>query len=385
VRSLEAKIAAADGRPSGFDYLRLVLATGVILTHSFAINLDPAALNEQVRLMPVLRVPIGYIVPMFFALSGFLVGGSLQRSRSLLGFLGLRGLRIVPALAMEVTLSALILGSIFTTLPLRDYFADRQFWTYFLNMAGDIHYFLPGVFRDHPWVSVNAQLWTVPIELYCYAALAGLALIGVARRPKLMMGAVLLLQIVMLARTFIWPAAPASGFYHSSSVIACFLYGVLLYGFRDRVPWSWPLFVLSTAAMIVLLTMPWGECLFGLPAAYMAVFLGAANPKRSKIALSGDYSYGLYLYGFPIQQAVYGLGRWTHSWEVNFLVSFPAALVFAVISWRLVEKPALSLRGLFSRAPPSIEPPVGAESGRLSRWISRLPGRPRERQPQAGS
>jgi peptidoglycan/LPS O-acetylase OafA/YrhL len=379
---LEAKITEADGRPAGFDYLRLVLAAGVILTHSVVIDFDPWALSEVSRLMPMVRLPFGYIVPMFFALSGFLVAGSLQRSRSLPGFLGLRGLRIAPALAMEVTLSALILGPIFTTLSLRDYFADRQFWTYFLNMVGDIHYVLPGVFRDHPWVFVNSQLWTVPIELDCYAALAGLALIGVARRRWLLLGVLVILQTAMVVRMMMHPGATEFTLYRPSSVIACFLYGILLYSWRDRVPWSWALFAGSTAAMLLLLAAPWGECLFGLPAAYMAVFLGAANPARNKIALSGDYSYGLYLYGFPIQQAVYGLGGWAHRWDVNFLIAFPLALLFAVISWRLVEKPALSLRGLLSRPASASDPAIGADRRGLSRLIPRLSGKPRERRPQ---
>ena len=64
------------------------------------------------------------IVPMFFALSGFLVAGSFERSKTLITFLGLRVFRIVPALSVEVFLSAIILGSFFTTNDLRNYLSD---------------------------------------------------------------------------------------------------------------------------------------------------------------------------------------------------------------------------------------------------------------------
>lgn len=369
--SLETKIAAAKGRPLGFDYLRLALALGVILVHSVGINYNWKTLAAEIT--PVQRMPWGYIVPMFFALSGFLVAGSLERSKSLPGFLGLRGLRIVPALAMEITLSALILGPLFTTFSLSDYFSHPDFRKYFLNVVGLIQLFLPGVFANHPWPFMNSQLWTVPIELDCYLVLAVLALVRVTRHKWLLLAAVALLQLAVSVHSAISPPVGTWGVYHSRSLVMCFLWGLALYHFRDKAPWSLPLFLASTAAMLVLLAMPWGEYMFALPAAYMAAYLGVTNPPRNKVLLSGDYSYGLYLYGFPIQQAVYAFGPWTHSWYANFLLTVPLAAVFAVFSWRCVERPALSLRKLFSRrpsapgpagdGPDAIAAPVAASSG----------------------
>jgi peptidoglycan/LPS O-acetylase OafA/YrhL len=108
------------------------------------------------------------ILPMFFALSGFLVTGSLFRTRTLTEFIALRLLRLVPALAVEVTLSAVVLGALFTSLPIGQYFSDPAFWKYFLNIAGRIHYSLPGVFQDNPIPIVNISLWTIPYELEWY-------------------------------------------------------------------------------------------------------------------------------------------------------------------------------------------------------------------------
>ena len=104
---------------------------------------------------------------MFFALSGFLVASSLERCKTLFTFLGLRAIRILPALAVEIFISALIIGPLFTTEPAKAYFAAPEFHDYFLNILGDIHYHLPGVFAANPSDAVNGQLWTVPYEMIC--------------------------------------------------------------------------------------------------------------------------------------------------------------------------------------------------------------------------
>lgn len=77
---------------------------------------------------------------MFFALSGFLVIGSLERSKTLVTFLGLRAFRIVPTLKVDVVLAALIIGPIVTTLDFKEYFTEIGFRSYFLNILGDIQF-----------------------------------------------------------------------------------------------------------------------------------------------------------------------------------------------------------------------------------------------------
>src|SRR5579872_720444 len=148
-RSLEQRLEATRWRPSGFDYMRLVLALGVICWHSTLTSYGGA---EHNLIADVVLFPLAiFILPMFFSLSGFLVAGSLERSKTFLTFLGLRVFRIMPALAVEVLLSALILGPLLTTLSLGAYVRDSEFHAYFLNIVGDIHYLLPGVFTSNPF------------------------------------------------------------------------------------------------------------------------------------------------------------------------------------------------------------------------------------------
>src|SRR5690242_13868600 len=160
---------AKNSRPAGFDYLRMGLALLIIADHSIVACL--AAPGQQMVFSSVARPLIMSLVPMFFALSGFLVASSLVRTPSVIEFLGLRIIRIFPALAVDTIFCALIVGVALTELPLKDYFLSRTFAVYFLNIVGDIHYQLPGVFQSNPVNLVNVQLWTIPYELTCYLTL----------------------------------------------------------------------------------------------------------------------------------------------------------------------------------------------------------------------
>lgn len=342
--SFAERLTATDNRPSGFDYLRLVLSLGVIAWHAhwLCYGVDPEKGSWADRIL----TPLAWsIVPLFFALSGFLVAGSMERARTLIGFMGLRAFRIVPALSMEVLLSALILGPIFTALPLTEYYSDREFYIYFLNIIGEIHYYLPGVFKDNPVTKVNGQLWTIPYELVCYVAIAAFAVSGIFFRKHLLLvilGVCYLLQMANQLHVFSDRAIDASRY----AVVIAFIAGLVIFRYRTVIKWSVGLFCLSAIVSFVLLSIPQGIDFSGLPVAYVAAYLGLLNPAKKTWLLKGDYSYGLYLYGYPIQQALVAAVPLATVWYWNLALAVPAALVVAVLSWHLVEKPVLNQRAV---------------------------------------
>ncbi len=198
--SIEERMMVVRNKSSGFDYLRFGLATSLILWHTIGTSYGSDA---QLDVPLVLRILELSILPLFFSLSGFLVAGSLDRSPGLVTFFGLRILRIVPALTAEVTLSALILGPILTVVSLSAYFSSPLFRSYFLNILGDIHYELPGVFLSNPAPNVvNSQLWTIPFELKCYIALGFVAILGIVRRRSVLLALVVVAQIIFAVRGF---------------------------------------------------------------------------------------------------------------------------------------------------------------------------------------
>ena len=347
--NLDQKLALAGGRPSGFDYLRLALATAVICVHSVA-----ASAGASVAVLwlgrPWLAPLLALLLPMFFALSGFLVAGSLQRCRSMVSFMGLRVIRIVPALVMEVVLSALLLGPLLTTLPLAAYFSDRAFLQYFWNLLGIIQFGLPGVFHNNPLpYTVNGQLWTVPWELKCYVTLLALALLGLRQRPWLApLGALAVTVAGVLTKVVIGhdphyglPGTLVPGW----ALVAGFLCGVSLFLYRNRLPHDGRLALAMLALALALFSVRYGAFATCVPVAYLTVYVGLCNPRRLTVLRGADYSYGMFLYGFVIQQTFAALGDWTHVWWLNALVSVTCAVLVAALSWHWVEQPALALKG----------------------------------------
>ncbi len=345
--SIAEKLAASGGRPSGFDYLRLALAIGVIAVHSAIVSYNFP--GEIALWLSPARPVVRSILPMFFALSGFLVAGSLERSRTLPMFLGLRAIRIYPALAVEALLSALILGPIFTHYSLAGYVHDPLFARYFWNLIGDPQSMLPGVFAHNPLPDyMNRQLWTVPYELLCYVTLAALAVLGVKRWPILLplaaLGIAFSYGAIKFWRsgTLLYVVGPLPGIL----LVVAFLCGVAIYLFRDRIPFSTGWFVAMAIASALLLTIvPAGDVLAPFTTAYLAVWLGLTNSRRLWFIRGADYSYGIFLYGFPMQQAVAAaIGPWAQTPVTNTVLSTLAAAAFAGFSWTFIEKPALKLR-----------------------------------------
>lgn len=335
------RILTTGGRSTGFDYMRLSLAFGIVLWHTFPLSYGAQfSDNFQASLW---RPAIAFLVPMFFALSGFLVAGSLERSPTMITFLGLRVIRILPALFVEVTLSALILGPLLTVIPLSDYFSSAVFAHYFLNIVGNIHYALPGLFLHNPVPNVvNGQLWTVPWELKCYITLTVLALIGIAKTKRPLLIITIATCIASWAYSLFHPADLTQGV-PGVALIPCFLGGVIFYNMKSTIPWSGKI-ALACAVISIVLLLVGGDYFVGFPLAYLTVYLGLLNPRKLSVLKGADYSYGVYLYGYAIQQAIANMGAFTHHWYVNLALAIPLVSIFAGLSWTFVEKPALRLR-----------------------------------------
>jgi peptidoglycan/LPS O-acetylase OafA/YrhL len=219
-----------------------------------------------------------------------------------------------------------------------------KFRLYFLNVFGDIHYYLPGVFvSSNPVPVVNGQLWTVPWELACYIALAIQAISGAFRKRRWLVLSLVGLYVVQIGLDII-KTNPNPSIFGGPSLVISFVAGLVLYRFREQIAWS-RLFCLIMAGFSLLLwSIPHGLRFAAFPSAYVTVYLGLLNPPRSRIILSGDYSYGLYLYGFPIQQAIVSIGPNLRIWHLNLILSVPCATLVAFGSWWLVEKPVLNRR-----------------------------------------
>lgn len=341
--------------------MRITLAFGVILFHS-VLYCYPNGLDLAWHSWA--RGVFKFLVPMFFCLSGFLVAGSALRSQTLIKFLGLRVCRIYPALAMEIILSALLLGPLVTTLPLHDYFSDPLFFRYLFNITGDVSFFLPGVFTSNPYPEVNSQLWTIKFELLCYITMSVLFLIGKNKFKQTIPAAIVLASLFILAKDLHHHSFEVQTVEQGQGLLLYYLCGVLTFLLMDRVPHNIHLFLVCAASAFVLMAyVPGGDLIGVYPLTYVTVYLGTLNPPKIAVIKTADLSYGVYLYGAVIQQTIIFMFPWSHHWYLNFMLTVLPVLGVAWFSWNVVEKPALSfkaqldkLEGLYIRRRKNLVP-----------------------------
>jgi peptidoglycan/LPS O-acetylase OafA/YrhL len=358
VISLGDQLDRHRGFGPGFDFLRISLALGIVVWHSF--GLAQGGFNIE-------QVPVawfaGYgMLYLFFALSGFLIAGSAQRL-SLGNFLVNRGLRIFPALVVEVLLSAFVLGALFTELPVGEYLSNLGTYLYLTNILGLMNFYLPGVFKGNSVDVVNYSLWTVPYEFLCYFIMSAFMIFGLLRRPALVVALAAAMAIIGLALV-LFAAGPQSesGLIklcysafteRGSRLIVAFMLGIAAYLLRYRIPYSHAAFGLSMLFLFGLaalgpLTVPSLNVLASLPLVYVMAYLGASNVPMPPVFHERDYSYGIYLYGMPIQQMMISLFPNVTSPVAQLGLAIPAIICFAAFSWHLIERPILRQRRRFS-------------------------------------
>ena len=369
----------------GFHLMRHVLALAIVLFHcrqalwwadSALLLQSQGTINvglsrpSEFNLEDIVRPAIHSLVGIFFALSGFLVAGSALRTGSTGRFLTNRALRIFPALGVETLLSALILGPVVTSLTLGAYFSNPEFFRYFGNMIGWVYYFLPGVFLDNPLPrTVNGQLWTLQPEFWCYALMAGCMAAGIVHKRGWLLIAGTFALAAMTGLYLYDPVqfdAKGENMFLPWYIVALFWFGVIYYLYADRVPLRLWLFLASGAAYWAMMFFNIVVPLAGIPLGYMMVYIGmTAFPWWDRLVKS-DYSYGIYLYHFPLVQTLIWVFAPTAvgdlSKPLQLTLLFPATMIlsimFAAASWRLIEKPALGLRQVFA--------PTKAMTGRFT-------------------
>ena len=235
-----------------------------------------------------------------------------------------------------------------TTVPLQQYFTSAEFFRYFGNIVGDISYKLPGVFINNPVTNVvNISLWTLPAEFGCYLLMTAGMLTGVAYR-RVPLTVVWVSAMALLAyRHFLYDdSAAPKGVFPVHVVIMYFATGAVFNVWRDAISARVSLFILCIVASLVTLHFNSLTYLTVLPLTYVTVFVGLLPVPRLALLRSGDYSYGIYIYAFPITQTL--LAVWpNHFAYTGWSLILPAILfttLFAALSWHGIERRALDMR-----------------------------------------
>jgi len=338
-------------RPNNFDLLRFVAATLVLVDHCHPLT------GRASRAGPFGYESLGgFAVAVFFVISGFLVAASWQRAPRILTFVVKRVLRIFPAYAAVVAVCALVLGPLLSDLAPRAYFQHNQTWSYFRNLTFfDLRYSLPNVFATNPFPhAVNGSIWTLPIEVTMYIALAVLGCIGLMRRSL-----VTVLAVVLAVVWFGWAAQlRAMPPLYFNVLMTAYTVHLALWFFLGSTLWVWHDQIrYRSDAAVALVALLWategtraGLILLHFAVPYLVIWAaGLPVGWMNRFGRRGDFSYGMYLYAFPVQQTLtmYGGAQWPLAFY--FAASFIITLICAVASWHCIEHPALHVKELLRR------------------------------------
>jgi peptidoglycan/LPS O-acetylase OafA/YrhL len=357
-RSLKEGLA---GHQNSFGVIRLVLAAAVIFSHAFPLGgwgEDPfvTLVRHQQNLG-------GMAVLGFFAISGYLITKS-GTGADALQFIWRRFLRIFPAFWLVLLVAALIVG------PAAWLMMGRNLGDYFgAGIGGPVHYFVANwkltvgtysiydIFQTTTPYGLsgagsvfNGSLWTLAYEWGSYLIVWAFVIFGVLKRARILVPVVTAFYFLLQVASKIVPGAAGQIFPYFAdpyrvSLPLIFLFGACLALYSHKVPLDARLAALS--AVVVLVTLRYGGLdILGYPAiAYFVMWLAAALPRSFQwIGAKNDYSYGIYVYGFLVEQftAFLGWNRWGYVPWV--LVCLAITVGCAWLSWHGLEKWALALK-----------------------------------------
>jgi peptidoglycan/LPS O-acetylase OafA/YrhL len=258
----------------------------------------------------------------------------------------------MPGLIFCVLIAAFIAGPLMSTLSAPDYFSDPLTVNYLKGAALNIQYALPGVFSENPVsAAVNGSIWSLPAEVVMYIVFPIAIFIGKKLRHY---------EFFITAATIAVCVIREIWLYHYPDFTPV-VYGLSLKDVTTLAPYFFiggmftiPRYRALLNVQVAMMLIIFAEAVslsgvkmdvlsfIALPYAVLS-FAFAAKPVFAKFSVKNDYSYGIYLYGFPAQQAVIAYVQiksgLTSNANIMFVMSFAIAFAFSIASWHLVEKP----------------------------------------------
>ncbi len=310
----------------------------VVYVHSFAFTGTPIS-----KLF--VWIDSRVVIYAFFLIGGYFLAKSWENDPNAKRFLQRRILRIYPALIVCVLLTTFLLGPLISDLSLIDYFQANETYAYLKNLTLYVTHFLPGVFTDNIYPrAVNGSLWTLPIEVGLYITLVVLGLMNIFSKWTY-----LFLALISAIVTF-WGIPEAANnlqmIYGTElkQIFICGYYfwiGATFYAFNLKRYFSlWG----ALLASILFLISPFHHLSFQLAIwilwPYIILSIGLASPLKISSWLSrhGDFSYGIYIYAFPIQQILAMLYPNMHI-NLYILLCMICIIPCAVLSYKFIEQP----------------------------------------------
>lgn len=325
---------------NNFDFLRVVFAFTVAFAH--LIELSDLEILKPFKVFFNTRLAIDG----FFIVSGFLIAKSYENSTTIKDYIIRRAKRIIPAYAVVILVSAFFLSAI-STYSLSEYFSNIQFWKYLtanLSFQNYLEPCLPGVFETNKFCAVNGALWTIKLEEAFYLLVPVFYWLV---RVKKFNFYVLIIIVYLLSVTYYMYFLSIDNYRIAKQLpgaLAFFGTGIVFYkNFSLLQKWKdyiiIPCLIIFFLEHYILKTQLLKPVAFGFMVFYVAYSFRFLN----NFGKYGDFTYGIYIYHFPLIQLFVYLGLFNKYPPVLICVFvLMLTLLLAILSWYLIEIPYLS-------------------------------------------
>ena len=335
---------ALGNRGPGFDMLRLVAATAVVVHHSMVIEHDIVRDDWLFRFSGS-YTHLGLLaVSIFFALSGYLITPGLVKSGNVIGYFSRRFMRVMPLLVVVVVSTAFVIGPFFSSLPPSEYYASAETWRYLKTITTFLSLQLPGVVSYDGSDTINDPIWSLHYEWMCYIGLGLLALTGAMSRRWIFLAVYI---AAMFALVFVLGDIPAD---EKRGRLFTFLFlfgyfgaGVLVYLYGDILRWSRGIMAAVLLVLVFVWATPLNYVFAPLLTAFLVVGTGLFKFPETPLTTGVDLSYGVYLSHAVVLMALVNLFPF-QSWIALFAVAWSLSLAIAYATWTFIEAPALAYK-----------------------------------------
>ncbi|WP_367773638.1 acyltransferase [Flavobacterium sp. WC2421] len=331
---------------NNLDLARILLACLVIVGHSEAINGSGIYWIDPFHHFLKFTYAGAFAVKVFLFISGLVVTNSYLSKKSVVYFVISRLFRILPGLLFVLLVTVFIFGPIVTNLEFKEYLSQLNYFAYIRhNIVFYSDYLLPGVFVENLYPNiVNGSLWTLRYEIGCYIILPILFLFLGNRNKKYFIFPILLVFIDTLL-----PNRFFLGFIDNNPekylLPMAFAYGVFFAIFSTKIFINIYVVLVSFLVFFFLKSTIYAEILFTLASCNLVLFLSSLK-YILKMKPKYDISYGVYLWGFLIQQTLFSLFG-----HINIIIHCLLAILFsvvlAVITFIFIEKPFMNFGKAF--------------------------------------
>lgn len=332
-------------RQNNFNLLRLVFATLVLLSH--APELIDGNRSRELLTNVFHTVSFGeFAVDGFFLLSGYLIVKSWCNSPDLVRFSRSRILRIFPGFIVATILCAFVVGPLAS--PPTVYFSDFSFLKLAESTAQLKPPNLPMVFAGTYYASVNGAMWTISLEFACYISVLAAGLIGLTKKPRLWLILTVTLLVIFTLQRFELLSHVPGKYWFSHPLVrlgSFFFVGGTFYLFNEKFIFDRKLAWVAAAALLIgMFSWRLSELLLATAGGYLFFYFAFAQvPYIVYFNKLPDISYGVYLYGWPVQKLLLWYFPLMSPWLL-FIGSCGGAFTLGTMSWYAIEKPCLKFK-----------------------------------------